>query len=153
MTEIEAQPFGTDERTFLLDMLSKNPSQCGMQEVRRRMVPLRSLTVLPVNRCPAGQFSAVERQIGRVDRAVASGIASFRDDMNDRISILSGIGYLQTVLRGFYPSAIARLSAAFSIKRCAIKNYKNPVGQHAHSGNGGELFKRIVTGEYRSSLF
>src|SRR5690606_5343207 len=36
--EVEAQPVGRDERTLLPDVLAEHAAQCGVEQVRRRVV-------------------------------------------------------------------------------------------------------------------
>ena len=46
MREVEAQPVGGDERTRLVHRLAKNLPKGGMEQVRRRVVPLRVMPLL-----------------------------------------------------------------------------------------------------------
>lgn len=132
MAEIEPEALGADERAFLLYMLAENPAQGGVQEVRVAVwfrSALGGCAGRPMPCRPAFRRRTTHRQ---VDCAVPDGIEGFRDDMHDGVAVPARVGYLQTVLRSFYPPPVAGLAAAFGVEGRPVEHDEHPVGRDAH---------------------
>ncbi len=143
MAEIETQPVGTDKRTFLLHMLTEHLPQSCVQEMGRGMVALRRLPRLPVDRRPNGD-RGVELDVCRIDLLSRETLPNLAHHMNGHLAVPLRIDNVHDMMLALDQATVARLAAAFRIKRRAVEHKLQLVSGNFHPDNLCSGFERFV---------